>query len=97
MRPRGHHIVLDNGKYELPGDVDLPGKGRFSLPALARAAGLEKVYEIDTLEALVEQLPTILREQGPIFVSVKIAPGSDKPLPRIPTDLKTNLLKELAG
>ncbi len=92
------HFVLENGTYELPGDVQLPGQGQFSLAGFARAAGLKKVYEIDALEALEERLPAILQEQGPIFVSVKIAPGADEPLPRIPAaDLKAKLLKELAG
>ena len=74
------HFVLENGLYELPGRVPLPGFGKISIAGLARAAGLTKVYEFDSLRDFREHMATFLHEPGPIFGSLKVAPGPSEPL-----------------
>ena len=73
------HCVLENGTYEPNGAVPIPGAGKFSFTALARAAGYVRTYDIATLEEWDRQINTILREQGPILVSLKVEPGGKYP------------------
>jgi len=77
------HIVLENGLYELPGAVDLPGGGRFDLCAFARAAGWTRVWRTADLEEFERLLADALREPGPIFLSAAVAPGSGEGLPKM--------------
>ncbi len=76
------HIVLENGLYELPGAIPLPGRGKASLSGMARAAGIESIYEYDEIGDFRAGLVSLLAEQGPSFVSAKVAPGSGEGLPR---------------
>lgn len=73
------HFVLENGMWELPGRVPLPACGKISISAFARAAGLPKVYEFDSLGHFREHLGALLHEAGPVFVSLKVAPGPKEP------------------
>ncbi|MDO8674014.1 MAG: thiamine pyrophosphate-dependent enzyme [Dehalococcoidia bacterium] len=74
------HFVFENGLYELPGQVPLPSVDKMSIGGLARAAGLDKVFEIDNLAAFREHLPIFMREPGPIFGSLKVTSGPKTPL-----------------
>jgi hypothetical protein len=42
---------------------------------MARAAGYPRTHEISSLEDWDRQLPTILKEEGPVFVDLKLEPG----------------------
>ncbi len=92
------HIVLENGLYELPGRVKLPAADKISLCGFARAAGWTKVYEFDEAGPLREHLGKILREPGPAFVDLKIAPGPRGPAPGTSElDMIRGLEKALQG
>ncbi|MDO8669977.1 MAG: thiamine pyrophosphate-dependent enzyme [Dehalococcoidia bacterium] len=69
------HVVLENGLYDIPGGVPLPAVDKFNLCAVARGAGLAKVFEFHDLDVFREQLPALMREPGPIFLSLHVAPG----------------------
>jgi phosphonopyruvate decarboxylase len=73
------HCVCENGTYETNGAVPIPGVGRLSFTGVARAAGYPKTYEFDNLEEWDREVEHILREQGPILVDLKVAPGEDYP------------------
>lgn len=77
------HIVLENGLYELPGSVALPGNGRFSLTEIARAAGIEKIREFAEIGDFRKGLAEMLHEEGPFFATAQVAPGSGKGLPKM--------------
>jgi sulfopyruvate decarboxylase subunit beta len=77
------HFVLENQLYEIPGGIPLPGVGKYSLVAFARAAGLTKVYEFDQLTDFREHVGGILREPGPTFASLRVARGPSGPFPSI--------------
>jgi phosphonopyruvate decarboxylase len=74
-------VVLENGLWELPGAVPLPGAGRASLAGFARAAGWKNIVEVDTVDDFRGVLQRALREPGPWFVSARVAPGSGQGLP----------------
>ena len=73
------HCVCENGTYETNGGVAVPGARRVSFAAIARAAGYPKCYEFDNLEEWDREVGRILREQGPILVDLKVAPGEEYP------------------
>ena len=77
------HFVLENQLYEVPGGIPLPGVGKYNLAALARAAGLTKVFEFDQLADFCEHVGSILREPGPTFASLRVARGPTGPTPSI--------------
>lgn len=72
--PNLFYFVLNNGVYEIPGCVPVPGTGKVSLPALAKAAGLPAAYEYGELGQLKKDLGRLLKESGPVFVSLRVAP-----------------------
>ncbi|MBI2317340.1 MAG: thiamine pyrophosphate-binding protein [Betaproteobacteria bacterium] len=69
------HCVLENGTYETNGAVPIPGAGKISFSAFARAAGYPKTYAISSLEEWERELGTILHEPGPILVDLKVEPA----------------------
>jgi phosphonopyruvate decarboxylase len=73
------HCVCENGTYETNGSVAIPGAGRVSFSGLAREAGYRRVYEFSDLANWDRALDQILKEEGPVFVSLKVEPGEDYP------------------
>lgn len=55
--------------------MPIPRAGAIRFADLAKAAGYPKIYEFSNLEDWDRQLGTILKEDGPIFVDLKIEPG----------------------
>ncbi|MBJ20836.1 MAG: thiamine pyrophosphate-binding protein [bacterium] len=76
------HIVLENGLWELPGSIPLPGEGRVSLSEMARAAGIDSVHEYGEIGEFRAGLESLLAQEGPTFVSARVAPGAGAGLPK---------------
>ncbi len=90
------HFVLENQLYEVPGGIPLPGVGKYNLAALARAAGFSKVYEFEQFTGFRKQVAPILREPGPIFVSLRVDKGPSEPFPALRyVEMARNLEKAL--
>jgi len=73
------HCVCENGTYETNGAVPIPGIGRISFAAFARAAGYPRCYEFSDLKHWDHGLDTLLKEDGPVFVDLKVEPGENYP------------------
>ena len=73
------HFLCENGMYEANGAHPIPGRDSVSFAGLARAAGYPKVYEFTELGAFEAQLAGLLREDGPIFATLKLVPGEPPP------------------
>ncbi|MBI4495234.1 MAG: thiamine pyrophosphate-binding protein [Chloroflexi bacterium] len=77
------HFVFENGTYDTTGGQPIPAAGVVDFAGLALEAGYRAAYEFDDLDELQAALPTILGEEGPILVDVKVEPGwSHSPFPR---------------
>lgn len=87
-------VVLENGLWELPGAVPLPGAGRVSLAGFARAAGWKNVLEVDAAETFERALERAKAEPGPWFICARVAPGSGKGLPPLQLVDMTRRLRE---
>jgi phosphonopyruvate decarboxylase len=74
------HFVCENGTYEANGGHPIPGSGVLSFAGMARAAGYPTVHEFDDLSSFEEQLGPILRENGPMFVDLKVEQGDEYPI-----------------
>jgi sulfopyruvate decarboxylase subunit beta len=75
--PNLFHFVCENGTYEANGSHPLPGQGAIDFAAMARAAGYAHAYVFDELASFREALPSVLTQTGPVFVTLKIVPGTD--------------------
>ena len=73
------HCVCENGTYETNGAVPIPTHGGFTFTGLAREAGYANTYTIDDLDDWDRNLDTLLKEDGPILVDLKVEPGEDYP------------------
>jgi phosphonopyruvate decarboxylase len=73
------HCLCENGTYETNGGVAIPGAGRVNFAGLAREAGYRGVYEFSDLGEWDRALPSLLKEAGPIFVSLKVETGEEYP------------------
>jgi phosphonopyruvate decarboxylase len=68
------HFVFENGVYETSGSQPLPAEGRFDLTAMAGAAGYAHAVQFDDGSAFAQALPALLRQRGPVFVSIRTEP-----------------------
>lgn len=73
------HCLCENGCYETNGSVPIPRAGQVRFVDLAKSAGYRKTYEISDLTDWEKMLPDILKEDGPIFVDLKVEPGEAYP------------------
>lgn len=73
------HCLCENGTYETNGAVPIPRAGQIRFTDLAQTAGYRKTYELSDLSEWERELPRILREDGPIFVDLKVEPGEAYP------------------
>jgi phosphonopyruvate decarboxylase len=67
-----YHFVCENGTYEANGGHPTPNQGHVSFAGFARAAGYKNVYEFSDLRNFEQQIGSVLAEQGPVFVHLKI-------------------------
>jgi phosphonopyruvate decarboxylase len=69
-----YHFVIENGVYGTTGGQPIPSAGALSFAGMAREAGYNAAYEFDDLEEFTLQADSILNEEGPVFVCIKIVP-----------------------
>lgn len=75
-------FTVENRTFEITGNQAIAGAGRVDFAGLARAAGFDRAYAFDDPDRYARSLPGILREPGPVFVAVRVEPGSEGPLSR---------------
>jgi len=86
MKPRNLvHMVLENGVYGTTGGQPIPGAGVVDFAAVARAAGFERTYVFDDAATMEREIGAILRQEGPIFITLKVEPAVARTRNRKPT------------
>ena len=78
-------VVLDNALYEVTGGQPPPGAGRTDFAALARAAGVRRVYSCHTARQWHDAAAEALSGQGPVVVWLKV---EARPGQRAPTAMR---------
>ncbi|MBV8651334.1 MAG: thiamine pyrophosphate-binding protein [Alphaproteobacteria bacterium] len=73
------HCVCENGTYEANGAHPIPGQDRVSFTGFAKAAGYPVCHEFSELRDFEARIASVLRQEGPVFVDLKIMPGAPSP------------------
>ena len=95
-----YHFVLVNGVYETSGHQPTPASDRVDFAAMALGAGYRGAYEFDDIAVLRERLPSVLREDGPVLVALRVEPDYDRrnlAPGRRPPDQAGHLRAQLTG
>ncbi len=79
------HFVFYNSIYRITGGQPIPGVGKFSFKDIASAAGYANAYEFKDLKSLEDNIETIMKQRGPTFVCIQVAPNKEYPGPSIKT------------
>jgi len=77
-------VLIDNGLYEVTGGQPVAGAGRTDFAAVARGAGVGRVYAFDTLDGWKAKAAECLSGEGPVFVWLKVAGERGKATPSAP-------------
>lgn len=90
-------LIVDNGAYGSTGDQPTYTSGKTSLAEMARAAGVENVYEVAG-EEIKATLSNCLASEGPHVIVAKVAPGSPKlkPIPLSPLVIRDRFREAVA-
>jgi sulfopyruvate decarboxylase subunit beta len=72
------HILWENGVYQANGGHPLPACGITDFAGIALAAGYRAAYRFEDKANLAQQIGSLLMEEGPVFVGLKIDPGPVK-------------------
>jgi sulfopyruvate decarboxylase subunit beta len=67
-----HVVLIDNGLYEVTGGQAVAGSGRTDFAAMARAAGIERVFSYDDLGRWQAEVGEALTGPKPSFVWLKV-------------------------
>jgi sulfopyruvate decarboxylase subunit beta len=88
--------IIQNDTYEITGNQPVPGAGRVDFAAMARAAGIRRVYSFDDADEYAARLPQVLATAGPVVVVVRVAPGREGPISRSERESSAYLRESLA-
>lgn len=77
-------LVLDNGLYEVTGGQVTAGAGRADFSALARAAGIKRVYAFDSLVGWQAGASDALSGAGPVVIWLKVEGRLGQSTPKPP-------------
>jgi thiamine pyrophosphate-dependent acetolactate synthase large subunit-like protein len=77
-------VVLDNGLYEVTGGQPTAGSGRTDFAALARGAGLRRVYAFDSLSGWRAGAAEALSGPGPVLVWLRVQGRLNQKTPAAP-------------
>ena len=70
------HFVVDNGVYQTVGGLPMVNRSRTDYAGLARAAGIRRAFTVQSPSELEAELPRMLAEPGPSFMSITVEPES---------------------
>jgi thiamine pyrophosphate-dependent acetolactate synthase large subunit-like protein len=92
-------LIIDNGQYEVTGGQPTAGAGHTDFAAMARAAGIPRVYTFDTVAAWRAGAGEALTGPGPVVVHLKIVgrQGQKTPSPPRPMAEQIARLRQALG
>src|SRR5262249_17854955 len=86
-------IVLDNGLYEVTGGQVHAGAGHTDFAAMARAAGISRVYAFDTLPAWQAKAPEAVSGPGPVVIWLKVEGKLGQKTPKAPRPMQEQITR----
>jgi sulfopyruvate decarboxylase subunit beta len=86
-------VLIDNGLYEVTGGQDVPNAGRTDFAAIARGAGIRRVYAFDAVESWKAAAAECVTGDGPVFVWLKVAGERGKATPTAPRPMAEQIAR----
>lgn len=86
-------LVLDNGLYEVTGGQVHAGAGHTDFAALARAAGIARVYAFDTLGEWQAKAAETLSGPGPVVIWLKVEGKLGQKTPKAPRPMQEQIAR----
>lgn len=86
-------LLVDNGLYEVTGGQPVAGAGRTDFAALARGAGIARVYEARDRAAWGAVAGTALAGRGPVFVWLRVAGERGRATPSAPRPMAEQIAR----
>lgn len=68
------HFLLDNECYATTGGQPVPNALGIDYAAVAAGVGYASTHHFDDLEEFATSIEAILKEEGPVFISIKVVP-----------------------
>ena len=92
-------LIVDNGLYEVTGGQPVVGAGRTDFAAIAKGAGIARVYAFDTLAAWKECAGEALTGPGPVVIWIQVEGrlGEKTPAPPRPMTEQVARLRSALG
>ena len=92
-------LLIDNGLYEVTGGQPVAGAGRTDFAALARAAGIARVYTFSEKVELEQSAKELFAGAGPVFVWLKVQGRLGQKTPTAPRPMAEQIrrLREALG
>jgi sulfopyruvate decarboxylase subunit beta len=92
-------LIMDNGIYEVTGGQPTAGAGHADFAALAKAAGIQRVYTFDASDRWRAGAADALAGAGPVVIVLKIEGrmGQKTPTPPRPIGEQITRLKQALG
>src|SRR2546422_2578046 len=80
-RPRNlTHLLFKNAVYHTSGAQDIPGGLVVDFVTMAKGAGYRTAYAIHEIDELKRRLPSLLRDEGPVFVELHTGLAEKTPM-----------------
>jgi thiamine pyrophosphate-dependent acetolactate synthase large subunit-like protein len=86
-------LVMDNGLYEVTGGQATAGAGHADFAALARGAGVARVYAFDTLDAWHAGAAEALSGPGPVAVWLRVEGRLGQTTPKAPRTMAEQIAR----
>jgi thiamine pyrophosphate-dependent acetolactate synthase large subunit-like protein len=92
-------VVIDNGLYEVTGGQPTAGTGRADFAALARGAGIRRVYAFSNHQAWQAGANEALSGPGPVVIALHVEGRTGQKTPRPPRPMAEQIerLKKALG
>ena len=68
------HFLMDNECYATTGGQPVPNYDEINYAGMAKEAGYASAHHFDNLEDFANNIEAIMKETGPVFVSMKMVP-----------------------
>jgi sulfopyruvate decarboxylase subunit beta len=94
-----HLVIIDNGIYEVTGGQAMAGSGHTDFAAIARGAGIKRVFTFETAAAWSAKASEAFSQPGPSVIVLKIEArmGQKTPLPPRPMPEQISRLCKALG
>lgn len=86
-------LLIDNGLYEVTGGQAVPNARNTDFGALARCAGIPRVYACGSREEWAAVATEAISDPGPVFVWLKVEGELGKPTPAAPRPMPEQIAR----